>query len=103
VTGFFGDGEEIDYQNNQSVKLLEVPPGLTSPDFDGSLALPRSAYGNNSQVTTVNISPPSFDLYETVSANSLKSYDGVASSNYVSGSPSSLSFRLGNFRVFEIY
>jgi len=72
--GFLSEDSEIDYQNNQSVKLLEIPPGLTTPDFDRSLALPKGASGNN--ISKPDISPPSFNL----SSPTNSSRTGVASS-----------------------
>ena len=31
----------VDYQNNKSIKDLEIPPDLTTPEFDTAFALPK--------------------------------------------------------------
>jgi len=40
IRGFIGDDSGVDYQNNQAIKKLEVPPDLTRPEFDKSFELP---------------------------------------------------------------
>lgn len=66
VRGVLTEGEAIDYQNNQTVKSLEVPPDLTQPNYDDSLDLPRISANNGSAVNSTGnkryISPPSFDF-----------------------------------------
>ncbi|MEH6457567.1 MAG: hypothetical protein V7749_14655 [Cocleimonas sp.] len=40
IRGFIGDDAGVDYQKNQSIKQLEIPPDLTQPEFDKSFELP---------------------------------------------------------------
>jgi len=40
VGGFLNDRGSVDYQNNTSVKQLEIPPDLTKPEFDKAFELP---------------------------------------------------------------
>ena len=40
IKGVMGDTSSVDYQNNQAIKKLEVPPDLTKPEFDKSFELP---------------------------------------------------------------
>jgi uncharacterized lipoprotein len=40
VNNFLDSKVSVDYGNNASVKALEIPPDLTSPQFDDAFALP---------------------------------------------------------------
>ena len=40
IRGVLNDTSSLDYQNNQAIKKLEVPPDLTQPEFDKSFELP---------------------------------------------------------------
>ena len=40
IKGVLTDASDLDYSNNQSVKQLEVPPDLTTPEFDKAFELP---------------------------------------------------------------
>ncbi len=40
LRGALSDDGGVNYQNNQSVKQLEVPPDLTQPEFDKAFELP---------------------------------------------------------------
>ena len=40
--GALSDRGNVDYQNNRSIKALEVPPDLTTPQFDKSFELPST-------------------------------------------------------------
>ena len=40
VRGLIGDDSGVDYQKNKSIKLLEIPPDLTKPEFDRAFDLP---------------------------------------------------------------
>jgi len=40
IKGVLNDRGSVDYQNNQQIKQLEVPPDLTQPEFDKSFELP---------------------------------------------------------------
>ncbi len=42
VTNFLDPKVSVDYEKNASVKALEIPPDLTSPQFDDAFALPTS-------------------------------------------------------------
>lgn len=41
LTSSFTEKPTANYQNNKSVKNLEVPPDLTTPEFDNAFALPK--------------------------------------------------------------
>lgn len=41
VKEFVNDRGSLDYQKNQSVKQLEIPPDLTTPEFDKAFELPK--------------------------------------------------------------
>lgn len=40
VTGILSDKKTVNYENNASVKDLELPPDLTAPEFDKEFELP---------------------------------------------------------------
>jgi len=40
IRGFIGNDSGVDYQKNQSIKKLEIPPDLTQPEYDKSFELP---------------------------------------------------------------
>ena len=37
IRGVLNDTSSLDYQNNQAIKKLEVPPDLTQPEFENHL------------------------------------------------------------------
>lgn len=51
IRGALGNKASVDYQNNQSVKRLEIPPDLTQPEFDDAFAIPS---GNVVSAVAVN-------------------------------------------------
>lgn len=72
IRGVLSNNGVVDYQNNKSVKNLEIPPDLTRPEFDNAFALPTG----------------------TISAVALKSgeYNNLPSSRFAaySGEPSNI-------------
>ena len=42
ASSFLGDKKTVNYQNNASVKDLELPPDLTAPEFDKEFELPSA-------------------------------------------------------------
>lgn len=44
ISGLIGEAGGVDYQNNKSVKNLEIPPDLTRPEFDRAFALPAGTF-----------------------------------------------------------
>ena len=63
LRGALSDDGGINYQNNQAVKKLEVPPDLTQPEFDTAFELPtgvisavslKNGTANTATINTVN-------------------------------------------------
>lgn len=47
----------VNYTNNASVAVLKLPEGISSPEYDMTLALPENSQ-NNKSPATVDIRPP---------------------------------------------
>lgn len=67
IKGALGNDGTANYQNNQSIKELEIPPDLTKPEFDKSFELPA---GIVSAVSLKNkTAVPQQDVTNTAEAN----------------------------------
>lgn len=80
LRGALSDDGGVNYQNNQAVKQLEVPPDLTQPEFDNSFELPTGV----------------------VSAVSLKNGTANMSTNQVSANTSSTNGNVGDVRKGDL-